>query len=120
MRAIVAIGWFTLAFSAAAQSSTDFPPEAVVAGSIIQLLAAADGGKPALVVRCSSCAEHTCPSEIVILVDHPDAGRLRIVDRIDVRAAFDSPYTYRGVGGEEIRAAIYKVRSDATHADKPK
>jgi hypothetical protein len=110
---VVAIATLTVAIiiAAAESASSEYPREAPVIGSVIQLLSAADGGKPALVIRCASSGDRICPSEIVVLIDHPDADQIRVGDHVDVIATFDSPYTYRGVGGDEVRATIYKFRA---------
>jgi hypothetical protein len=112
-RIVVAIATLTVAIviAAAARASSEYPREAPVLGSVIQLLSAANGGKPALVIRCASSGDRTCPSEIVVLIDHPDADHIRVGDHVDVIATFDSPYSYHGVGGEEVRATIYKFRA---------
>ena len=89
------------------RAASHYPRETSVSGSVIQLLVAANGGKPALVVRC----EGECPSEVVLLVDHPDAERIHIGHHVDVIATFDSTLAYHGVGGSEVRATIYKVRA---------
>lgn len=100
--------------------ASEYPHQASIHGSVIQLLVAANGGKPALLMRCLASPEHSCVSEMIMLIDHPHSDRIQVGDRICVLATFDSKFSYRGVGGEQVAAVIYKYRSEAHDAAKPK